>query len=455
MVLVAAVDVDTATTARIFDRNYRLPLAGVVVVMTVVAVEAMAVATVMPTVARALHGLHYYSWAFTAYLLADVVGMVEAGRRTDRQGPGPALLGGLVLFATGLVVASAAPDIEVFLTGRVLQGLGGGSVIVALYVLVARAFPDALRPKIFALLSTAWVVPALIGPAVAGLVTATLGWRWVFAGIAPLAVGGVALLLPVLRNLEPREGAENRTARRTDGVLLAAALGGLQLAAQLLDWWSIPSGLAGLGLGAWLLHRLLPDGSLRLAPGLPTVVTLRAFLACTFFGAEAYLPLTLTRIHGGSARVVGIPLTLSALGWAAGSWWQGHRKANRAMLLPVGFGLVALGVAALVTIDVHHTSLWLAVPIWTIAGAGMGIALTLVAVLVLELSPEAEQGANSAALQISDMTGSIIGIAAAGAAVTGLGVHRLSTAVVLADLGLALVAALGILASKRVGLVRR
>ena len=191
---------------RLFDRSRWLPLSGVVVVMTVVAVEAMAVATVMPTVARSLHGLHYYSWAFTAYLLADVIGMVDAGRRTDRQGPGPALLGGLVLFAAGLVVASAAGDIAVFLVGRVLQGLGGGSIIVALYVLVARAFPDVLRPRVFALLSTAWVVPALVGPALAGLVTAAVGWRWVFAGIAPLAIGGTVLLLPVLRGLAPREG---------------------------------------------------------------------------------------------------------------------------------------------------------------------------------------------------------------------------------------------------------
>lgn len=418
--------------------------------MTVVAVEAMAVATVMPTVARALHGLHYYSWAFTAYLLADVVGMVEAGRRTDRQGPGPALLIGLTLFAAGLVVASAAPDIAVFLVGRVLQGLGGGSVIVALYVLVARAFPAQLRPRIFALLSTAWVVPALVGPAVAGLIAAAVGWRWVFAGIAPLAVGGALLLVPVLRGLAARVEAEHHSAHRFDGVLLAVALGLVQWALQLVDWWSIPLALAGFGFGARLLDRLLPAGALRLATGLPTVVALRGLIAGAFFGAEAYLPLTLTRVHGGSARVVGIPLTAAALGWAAGSWWQGHRNANRALLLPLGFGLVASGVAALVAIDVAGTSLWIAVPIWTIAGTGMGLALTLVAVLVLELSPDAEQGANSAALQISDMTGSIIGIAAAGAAVTGFGVHRLTTAVVVADLGLATIAALGLLASKRV-----
>src|ERR1700733_5439858 len=102
--------------------GYRLPTIGLIIVITVVAVEAMSVATVMPTVVRALHGLHYYSWGFTAYLLADVIGMVDAGGRTDRRGPTQSLVGGLVLFGAGLVVASAAPNIGTFLAGRVLQG---------------------------------------------------------------------------------------------------------------------------------------------------------------------------------------------------------------------------------------------------------------------------------------------------------------------------------------------
>jgi MFS family permease len=443
-----------AAQPRIFARQYWLPLTGVTIVMTVVAIEAMAVATVMPTVAHALNGARYYSWGFTAYLLADVVGMVDAGRRADRQGPGPALLGGLGLFAAGLLVASAAPDIAVFLVGRVLQGLGGGSIIVALYVLVARAFPASMRPKVFALLSTAWVVPALVGPALAGIVTDSLGWRWVFAGIAPIALGGTLLLVPVLRTLEPRPAAAHPTARPSDGFRLAAALGLLQLAVQLLDWRGAPLAVAGVAVGFRPLRRLLPAGSLRLAHGLPAVVALRGVITCAFFGAEAYLPLTLTRVHSGSPRVVGIPLTLAALGWAAGSWLQGRSVGRRVALVRAGFALVAAGVAALVVIDVHQTSLWLAVPIWTVAGAGMGLAITLVAVLVLELSPEAEQGANSAALQISDMTGSVVGIAGAGAVITAFGVHNLSAAAVVADIGLATVAALGMVLAGRIS-VRR
>src|SRR4051794_25947199 len=191
----------------------------------------MSVATVMPTVARALHGLRYYSWGFTAYPLADVVGMVDAGRRCDRHGPGPSLLGGLLFFAAGLVVASASPDIGVFLVGRVLQGLGGGAMIVAAYVVVARAFPDAMHPRVFGVLSAAWVVPSLVGPALAGVVASSLSWRWVFAGIAPLAVGGAALLIPVLRAIPPmRHESASAPPGIGRGILLAAGLGLIQAA---------------------------------------------------------------------------------------------------------------------------------------------------------------------------------------------------------------------------------
>lgn len=434
----------------LLDPAYRLQVIGLVVVITVVAVEAMSVATVMPTVARALHGLRYYSWGFTAYLLADVIGMVDAGRRCDRHGPGPSLLGGLALFAAGLFVASAAPDIGVFLAGRVLQGLGGGAMIVAAYVVVARAFPDAMHAKVFGALSAAWVVPSLVGPALAGVVASAFSWRWVFAGIAPLALGGAALLVPVLRAIPSmRQEAGSSSPGISRGILLAAGLGLIQAAAETINWWSLLLLAAGVALGLAPLWRLLPPGALRLARGLPSVVMLRGILTCAFFGAEAYLPLTLTRLHAGTPRVVGIPLTLAALGWSAGSWWQGRFTRSPVWMLRIGFAAVAVGVALLIVLASASVSIWVTVPIWSVAGAGMGLAMPTISVLLLELSPAASQGMNSAALQISDMAGSIVGIAGAGALVTAFGFHDLRPAIIIADLVLAGVAVVGVLGSAR------
>jgi MFS family permease len=360
------------------------------------------------------------------------------------------LLGGLGFFAAGLLVASAAPDIEVFLVGRCLQGLGGGAMIVAAYVVVGRSFPDELHPKVFAALSAAWVVPSLVGPAAAGLVASAFGWRWVFGGIAPLAIGGAALLIPVLRRMpSSRRGDSASPSSITRGLMLAGALGLLQAAAEVVDWWSLPLLAAGVALGVPPLRALLPRGALRLARGLPTVIVLRGILTCAFFGAESYLPLTLTRLHGGTPRVVGIPLTLGAIGWSAGSWWQGHHKSERVTLMRAGFGAVMVGVSLLIVITVPSVSLWVAVPIWAIAGAGMGIAMPTVSVLMLDLSPSEAQGINSAALQISDMTGSIIGIAAVGALITAFGLDHIRTAVTIGDAMCAAIALVGVAAAGR------
>lgn len=439
--------------ASLRDRPYRLPAFGLVLVITIAAVEAMSVATVMPTVVRSLHGLPLYGWAFTGFFLADVVGMVSAGRRTDRHGPRGSLVGGLGLFAVGLLVASVAPNMAVFLAGRALQGLGAGSSIVAAYVVVARAFPAELRPRMFAALSAAWVLPALLSPVAAGAVTGAFGWRWVFVGIAPLAALGAALLVPVLRGL-PAAGVAGTTPRLgpLGGVVLAGGLAALQTAGTHLDWSGVALGIVGAVCALALLRRLLPAGSLRLARGLPTVVVLRGLLSGAFFGAEAFLPLTLTRLHHGTPGIVGIPLTVAAIGWSAGSWWQARQRSGQARirLLTSGFMIVAIGIATLAVLASSATSLWVAAPIWLLAGAGMGLAMPTVSVLTLELSPVTEQGANSAALQVTDVVGTVLGIATGASIIAAISTARFDTAIVLVNLTLATVAFAGALASRRV-----
>ncbi|MDQ1698438.1 MAG: hypothetical protein QOG34_301 [Frankiaceae bacterium] len=424
----------------------RLTLAGLVLVITVVAVEAMAVATAMPTVVRHLHGLHWYGWSFTAYLLADVVGMVDAGARTDRHGPRGSLVGGLALFGFGLLTAGLAPNMAVFTLGRSLQGLGGGSVIVAVYVIVARAFDQERRPRVFAALAGAWVVPALVGPAAAGAVTDWVGWRWVFLGIAPLAALGALMLIPVVRHISATGTATAPRLGLVGGVRLAAGLGLGQLAGQRLDVWSIPLLLLAILAVGPPLVQLLPVGALRGRHGLPTAVILRGLLSGGFFGAEAYLPLTLARLHHGAPTEVGIPLTLGAVGWSAGSWWQGRFRAeDRRPLLRAGFSLVALGLTSLVVVTFDGVSMWAAVPIWMVTGAGMGLAMSSVSVLVLHLSPVPEQGANTAALQVADVIGSTIGVTVAATAVLVAGTAHLATALRVADPLLALIAVGGLL----------
>jgi MFS family permease len=429
----------------------RLTLAGLVLVITVVAVEAMAVATVMPTVVRSLHGLHWYGWSFTAYFLADILGMVDAGPRSDRHGPRASLVGGLVVFGVGLLTAGLAPDMAVFTLGRAFQGLGGGSLIVAVYVIVARAFDEQRRPRVFAALSGAWVVPALVGPAAAGAVANWVGWRWVFFGIAPLAVLGALLLVPVVARVTASGTASAPRLGLVGGACLAGGLAIGQLAGQRHDVTAIPLLLLAIAVAGPPLARLLPPGALRGGRGLPTAVVLRGLLSGAFFGAEAYLPLTLARLHHGAVTEVGIPLTLGAVGWSAGSWWQSRFQGDdRRPLLRAGFAFVAVALASLTVLSFDRVSMWVAVPIWMVAGAGMGLAMSSVSVLVLRLSPVPEQGANSAALQVADVVGGIVGVTVAATAVLVAGTSHLADALRVADPLLALIAVGGFLLVARV-----
>ena len=437
--------------ARATDRRReRTTLAGITLVISVAAFEAIAVATAMPTVARSLHGGALFGWSFTAFLIADVVGLVDAGARVDRHGPSMALVGGLCLFGAGLVVDGLAPTMGVFLAGRALQGFGAGSFIVAVYVLVARVFPEERRGRVFAVMSAAWVVPSVVGPAFAGGVTATVGWRWVFLAIAPLAALGAVLLAPVVR--DAGGGTDDATARRLStggGLLLAAGLTLAQLAGQRLDRWAPLLLVCGVAALAVPLRRLLPAGSLRLRPGLPSVVLLRGVFSVTFFGAEAYLPLTLSHLHHASTGIVGIPLTLAAVGWATGSWWQSRGATPAARLLRWGYALVGAAVCTLVVVTFPAVSLWAAAPVWAVAGFGMGLGYPIASVLTLGLSAEDQQGANSAALSVCDVLGGIVGVALAATIVTAVGDGHLDVAMRIVDPALAAVTVAGMALTRR------
>ena len=141
--------------------------------MTVVAIafEAIAVATAMPVAARDLNGLSYYAWAFSLFLIGMLFSTVVTGRLSDRIGPARPLLVGLLVFAAGLIVAGTAQHMAVLVGGRLIQGLGSGAMNTAAFVIIAQEFDARQRPRMFTYISTAWVLPAFVGPPVSAWLT--------------------------------------------------------------------------------------------------------------------------------------------------------------------------------------------------------------------------------------------------------------------------------------------
>src|SRR4029077_15522538 len=118
--------------------------------------------------------------------------------------------GGGVRFGSGLAVAGLAPSMDVLVAGRVLQGLGAGAVPSVAYATIGRSLPDTLRARMMAVLSTAWVVPGLVGPAISAEVAHLFGWRWVFLGLLPVVAVAGSIAVPALIRLGPPAAAPAR-----------------------------------------------------------------------------------------------------------------------------------------------------------------------------------------------------------------------------------------------------
>jgi len=430
---------------------------GLVLTITFVASESLAVVTVMPVVARDLGGLRLYGWVFSAFMLASVVGIVAAGREIDRRGPAVPFVAGVVLFCCGLAVAGLAPSMGVLVAGRVLQGLGAGAGPSVAYATIGRSMEGRLRARMIAVLSTAWVAPGLAGPAIAAEVARLFGWRWVFLGLLPVVVVAGSIAVPALARLgPPGPTAQAQEHRLTDGLRTAAAagliLGGLTLVAGSRE---IPVGLAlivaGGVVGLPALRRLVPPGTLTVRPGLPATIACRGLLTFAFFGADAYVPLAITALKHRSPVVAGLAVTGATLAWTAGSWtqarlsdrWEGRR------LVRTGLVIILVGIAAMAL------NLLPAVPVaeglaaWTVAGLGMGLAYAPLSLLMMRQAQPGQEGQASASLNLTDVLGTAIGIGVGGAAVAAEAGHDLRVGIWAAFAAAAAVGMLALAVSRR------
>jgi MFS family permease len=323
-----------------------------------------------------------------------------------------------------------------------------------------------------ALLSSAWVVPGLVGPAVSGLIAEQVGWRWVFLALVPLPPLAAVLGFPGLRRIPAGQAAANAVARVRSAIQLALGAGLLLTG---LGWRdrleldrsagvpfqvdlpapviAVALAVAGALIAVPAMRDLLPPGTLRLAPGLPAAIAAAALLNIGFFGVDAFVPLALVDLRGQSILFASLALTGATITWTIGSWVQARYAVTGRRRPLIRLGLIVLATACALFLPVLAPSVPVALgPIsWTLAGLGMGMAFSTLSLVVLETAPPGQEGAASASLQLANVLGGGLGTGIGGALVGSLGAGqgRLGTALTIQVVAMIGVLLVGVVAAGR------
>ncbi|HSW94736.1 MAG TPA: MFS transporter [Patescibacteria group bacterium] len=427
---------------------------GLVLTITLAAFSALAVETILPIISDDLGGVSLYGWVFSAFFLGSLASVIVAGGIADRRGTLLPYSVGLGLFALGLATAGAAPAMPVLVAGRLVQGIGSGAILASTYASIARGYTERQRPRMFAIISSAWVLPAIVGPAAAAFIATAFGWRLVFFVLLPFAALAATLAVPALRELGA-PATPGGSASRRDAVLVAIG-GGLVLAGLSNSTPALAIALlvAGVVLGGPALRRVTPAGTLTGRTGLGAAVLVRGLLTFAFFGTEAFLPLMLREARGLSPTIAGIVLTTGAVTWTGGSWIHERlapRLVSRA-IIATSFTLVALGACAVLAVLLFaNIPVEVAYLAWAVSGSGMGFGYAAISVLVLRLAPAGRTGATGAAMQVLDNLGTAFGTGVGGAAIAVAVARGLPVATgIAAAFGLAIAGALtGLAVSRR------
>lgn len=441
----------------------RALVVGLIVLTATAAFSRLGISTALPDATAEFGGQALYGSVLSAFTVANIVGLCVAGPIFDRFGVVRPLAAGVVLFAAGLTVATTAPALPVLMVGRALQGLGAGALSVASYTVVARGIPAERRPAVLAMNSSAFTVPSMVGPVLAGALADTSSWRIVFAVLIPLApLAFLIARLPLLRidsaSAQPALGAPR--AALSPAVVLGCALFAVGVSVVQItpsiggtaSWVVLAAGLVGACVG---LSRLLPPGTLRVRAGLPANMIFSVALSMAFFTTDLYLPLALTDLRGVSAGVAGLALTAGVLGWTVGAYVPAALQRagmTESALGVAGAALVLAGIGGIASTILFGLPYFLVVLSWVIAGCGAGIGFTTNAASVLDRA-EGAPGTVSSQMEVGNQAGVAIGTGLGGVLIAagGISAQTVTHTLLVAAVGgvVALVAALRFASARR------
>jgi EmrB/QacA subfamily drug resistance transporter len=406
---------------------------GIMFALAVAALDSTVVSTAMPTIIGNLGGLTEYGWVFSAYLLASTVTVPLYSRMADMYGRKPIFLTGLALFVGGSMLCGSAGSMFMLILFRTVQGLGAGAVQPISFTILGDVFESEQRARIQGLFSGVWGAAAVVGPAIGSVITTTIGWRWVFFVNAPVGLVAAFLIGKYLH-----EHVEHHRHRLDLGgaAILTIGLVALLFAAteggQLWGWTS-PLTL-GLVVAALVLilafiafeRRVaepLIDLSLMGVPVIAAGLAIGGLAGVVMFSLSAYVPPLIQGVLAGNALEAGVAVAAMSIGWPVGSIVGGRallRWGARPVVL-VGAAMLVVGTIVVTQATRPGTlsgGLIVAAAGEAVTGLGMGLSSTTILVMVQDAVPWQRRAVATGLVQFSRTIGGAVGVGLLGGLVT-------------------------------------
>src|SRR5437660_4793262 len=403
-----------------------LATVGVAMALLLAALDQTIVGVAMPRIVSELHGLNYYAWVTTAYLITSTALVPVAGKLGDMFGRKPFLLVGMIGFIAASALCGTSQNMFELVLFRGLQGVFGGVLFASTFAVLADVFPPAQRARMSGLFGAVFGLSSVLGPTLGGFLTDGPGWRWVFYVNVPLGIAAallVATQLPFVRS-----SARLRDIDWVGTGLLFAGLTPLLIALSMTRdhaWLSFQVlGLlvvAAVMLLAFYLverrveHPVVPFHLFRLNVfAVPAAISF--FSGIGMFGAVVFVPLLYQGVLGVSATNAGQLLTPMMLAVVVTSTATGAliaRMSGYRWLGTASLAVMVLGLVLLARVAVRSSALEVTRDMLVI-GAGLGVTLPLTFVVLQPGLPHRLLGVGTSQLTFWRSLGGTIGTAVLG-----------------------------------------
>jgi EmrB/QacA subfamily drug resistance transporter len=431
----------TTATASMTRTQSWLIIAGLMLGTALAALDTTVVGTAMPTIIGKLGGISLYSWVFSAYLLTSTTTVPVYGKLADLYGRKPVFLVGVAIFLAGSVLCGLSQSMVQLVIFRAVQGIGAGAVLPVTMTIIGDLFSIQERARIGALFSGVWGVSSIAGPALGGLITDYVGWRWVFYVNLPVGLVSAGLIMALLHErVEHRRRQIDYLGSATLTAGITALLLGLLQGGDAWAWTS-PESLATFGAAALLLAVFLWNEARVPEPVLPlslfknriiTVASIAGALSgAAMFGVTSFVPLFVQGVEGGTATDAGMVVAPMSIGWPAGSIIAGRlivRFGYRPATL-IGGVCLLLGGLLLALVD-EGTSRALFIVLLVLVGLGLGFTSSAFVIAIQNAVPWSQRGVATATSQFFRTIGGSIGVAVLGAVLASQWAARAAVATV-------------------------